>query len=70
MIFLRASRISSILSMLTFAEHGPTRLMLSMLAAMRAVETLSKLVGIVINPVVLSFFECSSISILPMRPVF
>jgi hypothetical protein len=56
--------------MLTFAEHGPTRLMLSMLAAMRAVETLSKLVGIVINPVVLSFFECSSISILPMRPVF
>ena len=55
---------------LTFAEHGPTRLMLSMLAAMRAVETLSKLVGMVIEPVVRSFFECKSISILPMRPVF
>ena len=70
MIFLRASRMSSILSMLTLAEHGPTRLMLSMLAAIRAVETLSKLVGIVIDPLVLSFFECRSISILPMRPVF
>jgi hypothetical protein len=44
--------------------------MLSMLAAMSAVETLSKLVGMVIAPVVLSFFECKSISILPMRPVF
>jgi hypothetical protein len=44
--------------------------MLSILAAISAVETLSKLVGIVIDPVVLSFFECRSISILPMRPVF
>ncbi len=69
-IFLRASRTSSILSKLTLAEHGPTRLMLSILAAISAVETLSKLVGIVIDPVVLSFFECRSISILPMRPVF
>lgn len=69
-IFLRASRMSSILSMLTLAEQGPTRLILSMLAAMSAVETRSKLVGIVIKPVVLSFFECRSISILPMRPVF
>ena len=70
MIFLRASRISSIRSIPTFAEQGPTRLMLSILAAIRAVETRSRLVGIVIKPVVLSFFECKSISILPMRPVF
>jgi hypothetical protein len=62
--------MSSILSRVTFAEHGPTRLMLSTLAAIRAVETLSRLVGIVIAPVVLSFLEWSSISILPMRPVF
>ena len=66
----RASRISSILSRITLAEHGPTRLMLSMLAAIRAVETRSRLVGIVIEPDVLSFLECKSISILPIRPVF
>ena len=70
MIFRRASRMSSIFSRLTLAEHGPTRLMLSMLAAISAVETLSRLVGIVIEPVVWSFFECRSISIRPMRPVF
>ena len=70
MIFRLASRISSILSRLTLALHGPTRLMLSTLAAMSAVETRSRLVGIVIAPVVRSFFECKSISILPMRPVF
>ena len=70
MIFRRASRISSIFSRVTFAEHGPTRFMLSTLAAMRAVETRSRLVGIVMEPVVRSFFECRSISILPMRPVF
>ena len=69
-IFRRASRMSSILSRLTLAEQGPTRLMLSTLAAMSAVETRSKLVGIVIEPVVRSFLECKSISILPMRPVF
>lgn len=70
MIFRRASRMSSIFSRLTFALHGPTRFMLSMLAAISAVETRSRLVGMVIAPVVLSFFECRSISILPMRPVF
>ena len=70
MIFRRASRMSSILSRLTLAEHGPTRFMLSMLAAMSAVDTLSRLVGIVIEPCVWSFFECRSISIRPMRPVF
>jgi hypothetical protein len=69
-IFRRASRMSSILSRVTLAEHGPTRLMLSTLAAMRAVETRSRLVGIVMEPVVRSFLECRSISILPMRPVF
>ena len=69
-IFRRASRMSSILSNVTFAEHGPTRFMLSTLAAIRAVETRSKLVGIVMEPVVRSFLECKSISILPMRPVF
>jgi hypothetical protein len=68
--FLRASLTSSIFSSVTFAAHGPTLFMLSMLAAMRAVETLSKLVGIVIAPVVLSCFECSSISILPILPDF
>jgi len=62
--------MSSIFSKLTLAEHGPTRFMLSMLAAINAVETLSRLVGMVIEPLVLSFFECKSISILPMRPVF
>jgi len=70
MIFRRASRMSSIFSRLTLAEHGPTRFMLSMLAAIRAVETLSRLVGMVIAPVVWSFFEWRSISIRPMRPVF
>jgi hypothetical protein len=65
-----ASRMSSILSRFTLAEHGPTRFMLSMLAAIRAVLTRSRLVGIVIVPNVRSFFECNSISILPMRPVF
>ena len=58
MITLRlASRISSILSRLTLAEHGPTRFILSTLAAMRAVDTRSRLVGIVIEPCVRSFFE-------------
>ena len=70
MIFRRASRMSSIFSRLTLAEHGPTRFILSMLAAIRAVETLSRLVGMVIAPVVWSFFEWRSISIRPMRPVF
>ncbi len=70
MIFRRASRMSSIFSRLTFAEHGPTRFMLSMLAAISAVETLSRLVGMVIEPWVWSFFEWRSISIRPMRPVF
>jgi len=70
MIFRRASRMSSILSRLTFAEQGPTRFMLSTLAAISAVETRSRLVGMVIEPVVRSFLECRSISILPMRPVF
>ena len=70
MIFRRASRMSSMRSRLTLAEHGPTRFMLSTLAAMRAVETRSKLVGMVIEPFVRSFLECRSISILPMRPVF
>ena len=70
MIFRRASRMSSIFSRVTLAEHGPTRFMLSTLAAMSAVETRSKLVGIVMEPVVRSFLECKSISILPMRPVF
>ena len=70
MIFRRASRMSSILSSKTLALHGPTRFMLSMLAAIRAVETRSRLVGMVIVPVVWSFFECRSISIRPMRPVF
>jgi hypothetical protein len=68
--FRLASRISSILSRVTLAEQGPTRFMLSMLAAIRAVLMRSRLVGIVIVPVVRSFFECKSISILPMRPVF
>ena len=68
--FRLASLMSSILSRTTLAEQGPTRFMLSMLAAIRAVLTRSRLVGIVIVPVVRSFFECKSISILPMRPVF
>jgi hypothetical protein len=41
-----------------------------MLAAMRAVLTRSRLVGMVMVPKVRSFFECKSISILPIRPVF
>jgi hypothetical protein len=69
-ILRRASRMSSIFSRVTLAEQGPTRLMLSTLAAMSAVDTLSRLVGMVIEPVVRSFLECRSISILPMRPVF
>ena len=69
-IFRLASRMSSILSSVTLAEQGPTRFMLSMLAAIRAVLTRSRLVGMVMVPKVRSFFECRSISILPMRPVF
>ena len=69
-IFRRASRMSSTFSKVTLAEQGPTRFMLSTLAAIRAVETRSRLVGMVMEPVVLSFFECKSISILPIRPVF
>ena len=68
--FLLASRMSSILSKTTLAEQGPTRFMLSMLAAIKAVLMRSKLVGIIMLPVVRSFFECKSISILPIRPVF
>ena len=68
--FRLASLMSSIFSRKTFAEQGPTLFMLSMLAAINAVLTRSKLVGTVIVPVVLSFFECRSISILPIRPVF
>ena len=70
MIFLRASRMSSTLSSVTLALQGPTRFMLSMLAAISAVLTRSRLVGIVMMPKVWSFFECRSISILPIRPVF
>ncbi len=70
MILRRASRMSSIFSKVTLAEHGPTRFMLSTLAAMSAVDTRSRLVGIVIEPVVRSFLECRSISILPILPVF
>ncbi len=44
--------------------------MLSTLAAISAVDTRSRLVGIVIVPAVLSFFDCNSISILPILPVF
>lgn len=70
MIFRRASRMSSMRSRMTLALQGPTRFMLSTLAAMSAVETRSRLVGMVMAPCVRSFLECSSISILPIRPVF
>jgi len=70
MIFRRASRMSSILSRLTLAWQGPTRFMLSTLAAMSAVLTRSRLVGMVMVPNVRSFLECRSISILPILPVF
>ncbi len=69
-ILRRASRMSSILSRITLAEQGPTRFMLSTLAAIKAVLTRSKLVGMVMEPLVRSFLLCNSISILPMRPVF
>ena len=70
MILRRASRMSSIFSRKTFAPQGPTRFMLSTEAAISAVLTRSRLVGMVMLPVVRSFLECRSISILPMRPVF
>jgi len=70
MTFRLASRMSSIFSRVTFEPHGPMRFMLSMLAVINAVETRSRLVGIVMEPFVRSFFEYRSISILPMRPVF
>lgn len=70
MTFRLASRMSSIFSRVTFEPHGPMRFMLSMLAVISAVETRSRLVGIVIEPFVRSFLEYRSISILPMRPVF
>jgi len=50
--------------------HGPTRFMLSMLAAIMAVDTLSRLVGMFMLPVVLSCFESKLISILPILPDF
>ena len=67
--FRLASRMSSILSKPTLAEQGPTRFMLSMLAAIRAVLMRSRLVGIIMLPVVRSFFERRSISILARLPV-
>jgi hypothetical protein len=70
MSFRLASRMSSILSSVTFALHGPTRFMLSTLAAINAVDTRSRLVGMVICPFVRSFLLCRSISILPILPVF
>jgi len=70
MALLFASRMSSIFSRVTFAAHGPTRVIVSKLAASMAVDTLSRLVGIRIFPVVLSRFECNSISILPILPLF
>jgi len=66
--FLLASRTSSIFSSVTLEAHGPTRFMLSILDAIRAVETRSRLVGMVMSPVVSSFLECRSISILPILP--
>jgi len=70
MIFRRASLTSSTFSRVTLAAQGPTLFMLSILAAIRAVLTRSRLVGIVIVPDVRSFLECKSISILPILPVF
>jgi len=57
MTFRLASRMSSIFSSTTFEPQGPMRFMLSMLAVISAVETRSRLVGIVIDPVVRSFLE-------------
>ena len=57
MTFRLASRMSSIFSSTTFEPQGPMRFMLSMLAVIKAVETRSRLVGIVIDPVVRSFLE-------------
>ena len=68
--FLRACLTSSIFSRVTFAAQGPTLFMLSILAAVSEVETLSMLVGIVIVPVVLSCLDCNCISILPILPDF
>jgi hypothetical protein len=62
--------MSSMRSRLTLALQGPTRFMLSTLAAIRAVDTRSRLVGMVMEPFVRSFLEWRSISILPIRPVF
>ncbi len=62
--------MSSIFSRKTFALHGPTRFMLSTEAAINAVLTRSKLVGMVMVPFVRSFLLCRSISILPILPVF
>lgn len=69
-IFRLVSRISSIFSSVTLAWQGPTRFMLSRLAAMIAVDTLSRLVGMIIDPVVMSCFDVRSISILPILPDF
>jgi hypothetical protein len=70
MTFRLASRMSSIFSSKIFEPQGPMRFMLSILAVISTVETRSRLVGMVIEPVVRSFLEYKSISILPMRPVF
>ena len=76
-IFLALWMISSLFVSLTsfipsriiFAEHGPTLSTLSIVAAMIDVAVLSKLEGIAILPVVLSFSEDISILILPILPV-
>ena len=65
-----SSRTSSTFSRLIFASQGPMRSTLSIAAAMMAVETLSRLDGITIEPAVLSCFESRLISIRPMRPDF
>jgi hypothetical protein len=65
-----AKNLVDVFSRVTFAAHGPTLFMLSKLAAMIAVDTRSKLVGMRIVPVVLSCLDANSISILPILPDF
>ena len=68
--FLFSSRTSSTFSSVILASQGPILSTLSIAAAMIAVETLSRLEGITMDPVVLSRLESRLISIRPILPDF
>src|SRR5438309_249455 len=69
-LFRFVTRVSSTLSTLIVALHGPTRSIVSRAAAKIEVSTWSSEEGIRIVPSLRPFLLCTSTSIRPMRPLF